>query len=65
MRKTMTSLIAAAALVGFAGSAFAGGAGGGGCGFGVQSAGKPTLTASADQSTISQPQTPAPQTSSE
>ncbi len=65
MRKMMTSLIAAAALVGFAGSAFAGGAGGGGCGFGVQSAGKPLLTAAADQSTISQPQTPAPQTSSE
>ncbi len=61
MRKTMTSLIAAAALVGFAGSAMAGG----NCGFGVRTAGPLTQTASADQSTISQPQTPAPQTSSE
>ena len=61
MRKTITSLIAAAALVGFAGSAFAAG----NCGFGLQTAGTHTQTASADQSTISQPQTPAPQTSTE
>ncbi len=61
MRKTMTSLIAAAALVGFAGSAFAAG----NCGYGLQTAGPLTQTASADQSTISQPQTPAPQTSSD
>lgn len=61
MRKTITSLIVAAALVGFAGSAFAAG----NCGFGLQTAGTHTQTASADQSTISQPQTPAPQTSTE
>ena len=61
MRKTMTSLIAVAALVGFAGSAMAAG----NCGLGLRTAGTPTQTASADQSTISQPQTPAPQTSSE
>ena len=59
MRKTLTSLIAAVALVGFAGSAMAAG----NCGFGLKSAGSLTKTAAADQSTISKPQTPAPQTS--
>ncbi len=61
MRKTMTSLIAAVALVGFAGSALAAGD----CGLGLRTAGTPIKTAAADQSTISQPQAPAPQTSSE
>ena len=59
MRITLTSLIAAAAVFAFAGSALAQV----GCAFGTKTAGSPTQTASADQTTV--PQTPKPQGSSD